>query len=372
MSDYTKNESVLAAILARLTAGRPDPAAELDALLAMVSDYDREDVARAIARYGLTTDLAALCEFGQADAPLDLLSADMILTTEWPDPVWAVPGLLPVGLAILAGAPKVGKSWLALQIAQAVAAGGYIFNQLVERGPVLYLALEDPPRRLQERMLKQKWPNGLDADFLTVGGFQDHIGDLRNGGGEKLARQIERRGYRFVAIDTFSRAISGDQNDVAEMTAWLTPIQEIAHSRNCSFTLVDHHRKIGGAYQNAIADILGSTAKGAMADTALGLYRESGKAGAKLVVTGREVEERNFNLKFDGITGCWQIDNTVEELTDQQAELLDVLESIGPAGVQDVADAVKRNKGTVYQQLSDLEGKGKVMRGEGRKWQIIE
>jgi RecA-family ATPase len=221
-------------------------------------------------------------------------------------------------------------------------------------------------------MSKQKWPIGLDANFLTVGGFQDHIGDLRNGGGEKLARQIERRGYRFVAIDTFSRAISGDQNDVAEMTAWLTPIQEIAHSRNCSFTLVDHHRKIGGAYQNAIADILGSTAKGAMADTALGLYRESGKAGAKLVVTGREVEERTFNLKFDGITGCWQIDNTVEELTDQQAELLDVLENLGPAGVQHIADAVKRNKGTVFQQLSDLEAKGKVTRGEGKKWQIIE
>ena len=57
------------------------------------------------------------------DAPiLDLLTADEILTAAWPEPVWAIPGLLPVGLTILAGRPKVGKSWLALQIALAVAA----------------------------------------------------------------------------------------------------------------------------------------------------------------------------------------------------------------------------------------------------------
>ena len=51
------------------------------------------------------------------------LSADDILGADWPEPVWAVPGMLPVGFSLLAGAPKIGKSWLALQIAQAVSSG---------------------------------------------------------------------------------------------------------------------------------------------------------------------------------------------------------------------------------------------------------
>ncbi len=72
--------------------------------------------------------------------------------TEWPEPTWAVPGLLPAGLCIFAGKQKAGKSWLALQIAQAVATGGHVLGQQIERGPILYLALEDIPRRLQDRM----------------------------------------------------------------------------------------------------------------------------------------------------------------------------------------------------------------------------
>lgn len=300
------------------------------------------------------------------------LSSDELLTKVWPEPVWAVPGILPVGLSILAGAPKVGKSWLALQIAQAVAAGGYALGRQVERGPVLYLALEDPPRRLQERMRKQGWPMGLEADFLTVGTFQDTIGDLRNGGGELLARWIEQRGYRLGVIDTFSRAIHGDQNEVHEMTAWLSPLHEIANAKNCALVMVDHHRKSGGSEPDAIADILGSTAKGAMADTSLGLYRERGKAGACLRVVGRDVEEQTYELRFDKGTGCWQLANAaIEDITEQQAEILRVLENNGPAGAQAIADTIGANKGTIYHQLTELERKEKVKQGDDKLWEVI-
>lgn len=362
-----------AAILAKLTAGKP-AAQELMTILDTLPEHERGGVARAVNKYGLGTDLVGLCDSSdKTNRPLELLTADDILLKDWPEPVWAVPGLLPVGLAILAGAPKVGKSWLALQIAQAVAAGGYVFGQEVTRGPVLYLALEDPPRRLKERMKKQGWPSGLgcEADFMTVGSFMDKIGDLRNGGGERLTRQIETRRYRLVVIDTLSRAVAGDQNEAHEMTAWLTPVQELAHSQNCAVVLVDHHRKGGGSGDpDAIGDILGSTAKGAMSDTALGLYRERGKPGARLALTGREVEEKTLDVKMDWHTGCWQLDSSSEGLTPQQSDLLDALESIGPAGVQDIADAVGRNRGNVYKQLAELERKGKVTREE-KLWKKV-
>lgn len=59
---------------------------------------------------------------------------------------------------MLAGRPKLGKSWLALQLAQASACGGKVFEQSVEPGPVLYIALEDSERRLQQRLQLQGWP----------------------------------------------------------------------------------------------------------------------------------------------------------------------------------------------------------------------
>ena len=79
-----------------------------------------------------------------------------LLSTDFPEPPWAVPGIVPVGLSVLAGRPKVGKSWLGLQIAHAVGTGGMALNQRVTAGKVLYLALEDGPRRLKGRLLTER------------------------------------------------------------------------------------------------------------------------------------------------------------------------------------------------------------------------
>ena len=176
-------------------------------------------------------------------------------------------------------------------------------------------------------MKKQNWPIGLPADFMPLGQFAEQVGDLRNGGGERLARQIEARGYRLVVIDTLSRSVYGDQNDVESMTLALTPIQEMAQALNTAVVMVDHHSKGFGTNPDAVADILGSTAKGAMADCVLGLYRERGKAGAKLAVTGRDVEERTLALTWDHITGCWQLEGDADELelTERRQEILNAL-----------------------------------------------
>src|SRR5213078_2739030 len=78
-----------------------------------------------------------------------------LMTMEFPPPTWAVPGILAEGVTLFCGPPKVGKSWLSLGLGLAVAAGGYAFDSIrVAGGPVLYLALEDTPRRLQARMGK--------------------------------------------------------------------------------------------------------------------------------------------------------------------------------------------------------------------------
>ncbi len=335
---------------------------ELNALLDRLPDRGLGDDLKAHIAHKMRQALAV----GDT-SPLDLLTADDILTTAWPEPVWAVPSLLPAGLCILAGKPKVGKSWLALQVAQAVAAGSFVLGEQIVQGPILYLALEDPPRRLKERLQKQCWPPGLPAEFMPIGRFADQVGDLRSGGGERLARQIENRGYRLVVVDTLSRSSIGDQNDVQAMTQALTPIQEMAHRFNCAVLLVDHHSKLGSG--DVITDILGSTAKGAMADTAWGLYRERGKTGAKLAVTGREVEEQTLNLSMDHVTGVWQYEKDAQaiQLGGRKREILDLLAEMGSAGVVDIAGLIDRDKGNVYKDLQELVNAGLVRKtGKGK------
>jgi hypothetical protein len=300
--------------------------------------------------------------------PLKTLSADVILTTDWPEPTWAIPNLLPAGLCILAGKPKVGKSWLALQIAQSVASGGMALGECVEKGPVLYLALEDTPSRLQKRMTQQNWPSGLPVDFLCLGDFNQQIGNLLGEGKDQLTRQIYQKRYRLVVVDTVSRAVPSDQADVGQMTLALSPIQEIAQKLNCVVLMIDHHRK-GGMNPDPVSDILGSTAKGAMPDCIWGLYRGQGKAGAKLAIIGRDVQERKLILKFDGLTGCWQAEGDADALTitENRQEILDALEALGKAQLKDIVDSVGRNKGNVLKDLHELGKEGYIRKtGEGR------
>jgi len=292
----------------------------------------------------------------------DLLSTTCILKTNWPEPVWVVPGSLPQGLTILAGKPKLGKSWLALQLAQAVSTGGNIFNQTVEQGNVLYLALEDPPRRLQDRMKRQVWTNTASADFMVLGNFDSQIGDLGSGGSEILAQQIRLKKYRLVIIDTFSRSISGDQKDSELMTAALDPLQEIAHSHHCAVMLIDHHSKAKNmATMDVVSDIFGSVAKGAMVDTAWGFYRDPGVQGAFLAITGREVNEQKIRLSMNWETGIWQTEGGTTanlEMTHRRQEVYDALKVLGQSSLSEIAAAIDQDRGNTYRRLQDLINAG--------------
>ena len=92
---------------------------------------------------------------GTARRP-DSWTAAELMTMDFPPPRWAVPGIIPEGATLLVGAPKTGKSWLALGLAVAVAMGGKALGSIeVEPGPVLSpRPLEDTPRRLKDRLAR--------------------------------------------------------------------------------------------------------------------------------------------------------------------------------------------------------------------------
>ena len=98
------------------------------------------------------------------------------------DPIrYVVPGFIVEGLTLFAGKPKIGKSWLLLHAAWAVADGNYTLGGIAcEAGDVLYAALEDNKRRLQRRMFKlfgmAPWPKRLtfinEMPRLAEGGLK--------------------------------------------------------------------------------------------------------------------------------------------------------------------------------------------------------
>ena len=80
---------------------------------------------------------------------LSVIDAHELMERYLPPPKFCVDTLLPHGLSILGGAPKVGKSWLVLDLCVHVAKGEPIWNLPTQQSAVLYLCLEDSEKRVQ-------------------------------------------------------------------------------------------------------------------------------------------------------------------------------------------------------------------------------
>lgn len=291
-------------------------------------------------------------------------TSDELLHANFPEVRWLIDRYLPIGLTVLGGRRKIGKSWLALQIAGAIGTGGKVFDQDVAKANVLYLALEDTGRRLQDRMKRQQWPSGAAVRFVTA------WDPLDSGGLVSLQTEVTRLGYGLVVIDTLSRAISRrpDQNAVGDMTAVMGTLQRLAQDCSIGILVLDHHNKLAGSSgsQDPVDDLLGSSAKGAVADCLIGLYRERRKKTAKLVMTGREVEDREASLQFDRVTCCWQLtkddSDDTRRLTAKEQEIIDTLHQLGPMPAARIARVTGQERSNCHKVLTGLVDEGVIER----------
>lgn len=315
-------------------------------------------------------DLEELLQQSKVAALPHIICGSDLMVMTFPEPVWVAEDLLPVGLAILAGPPKKGKSWFALELAQAVCAGGHFLDRRAQPGRVLYCALEDSPRRMKDRLQKQGWGASALTNLDVIFGRQFH--ELFGGAGmTAFTAMIEGGDYSVIIVDTVSRAFPiRDWNDTAQVTAVLSPLQEAASASGKLVLCIDHHRKRSGFDPNPIEDILGSTSKSGVADTVLGLYREPGKPGARLAITGRDVEEQTLELRFDAFAGCWTETARDDGLTETQRETIRTIEDLGGyASLSEIEKTTGRNRGTLHRELITLQEKGLVVY-ERRQWKI--
>jgi hypothetical protein len=279
-----------------------------------------------------------------------------ILTTDFPEPNWIVPNLVQEGLVMLAGRPKIGKSWMLLQMAGAVASGGRFLGEKVEQGEVLYLALEDNPRRIQSRAAAMKLPECP----IT---FEFYWRPLQEDGLNDLYLECERERYRLIIIDTLARVIPGiNLNDENPVALIVNSLQSMALNHGLTILPAHHTRKSNGIWADPIDDIMGSTAISRAIDAVLAIYRQQGKAGMLLKGRGRDTEEFDLAVNFDGLTKCWQSLGDVEEvlMSETKQEILSYLEGAGKSSLASIAQGLGKDKSNVNKNLQDLTNDGKV------------
>ncbi len=214
-----------------------------------------------------------------------------LMKKEIPPVKWVIPDILPEGLFLLSGKPKLGKSWLGFDIGLAIAFGGYVMGKIkIEKpGEVLYLALEDHERRIQSRMKK------LLQDAAAPPGFHISIGWPRidKGGAELLEEEVQKNPkLRIIIVDTWTklspRITSKQQSLYESQYDALVPLKAIADKYAISIVAVHHNRKMSA--DDVVDEISGTTGLTGSVDGFWILKKERGQTDAVLHIIGRDIE----------------------------------------------------------------------------------
>jgi hypothetical protein len=271
----------------------------------------------------------------------NVFSAEELMARVFPEPKWAIPGLLPEGVNILAGKPKLGKSWAALNIAVGVASGGMVLGAIpVEAGSVLYLALEDGQRRLQDR-LRKTLSGGAVPQKLTLAVTWKRFGV----GGKRVLKEwlTKHPDCRLVVIDTLKMIRPPEQRNASIYNTdydAVSPLAEIARQFNVSILVVHHTRKQES--DDPLDLVSGSLGLTGAADGVLVLKRGRGQADAVLHATGRDFEDKEIALRWDAQVTSWRMLGDAAEFQ-RSNERQDVIElfrlqrkSLAPKEVSDL------------------------------------
>lgn len=279
---------------------------------------------------------------------------------------WIVPDLLPQGLFLLVGLFKLGKSWLVLALCLAVATGKTFLGRYhVKQGRVLYLALEDGPRRIKSRAAKMgaTLPPGLLVAFDWRRGAEG-VEDLR-------AWLEENSDISLIVIDTLSkfRAQSSNEDIWSRDYDEIAQIKKLADEFEVAIVLVHHRSK--AARDDVHQTAAGTNAIQGAVDGSLLLDRKRGERTGTLALTGRDVPESEIALNFDTDTGLWTaVDGlpTNSRLTPEQVEILNLVNAQGgrEIGPSEIVTLTGRAKSTASQLLAELYANGQLEKGTKR------
>ena len=301
--------------------------------------------------------------FNELMTPRTAWTAEELLATDFPEIAWAVPGLIAEGLTVLAGAPKVGKSWLCLNLAVAVASGGRAFGKVdVAQGGVLYAALEDTGRRLRDRLAKvlngDPAPPGLTFETRPLP-FNYMLDYVR----EWVGRTPDAR---LVIIDVLAkiRPTSTARNDYDADYSMMGAIKRVADECRVAIVVVHHKRKL--ADSDTFNEISGTNGIVGAADASVVLNRVRETAEATLHITGRDVEEAAFPLTWDNDTYTWTRTEGPAGLGEgAKRTIYDYLRGRSGALPKQIAEDTGLNPSTVKVEVRRMLERGQIDYADG-------
>lgn len=292
-----------------------------------------------------------------------------LLTTSFKPRPHIISDLLPQGLNILAGRPKMGKSWLDVDMALAVGTGETCLGREVDPGAVLLASLEDPADRLQSRIqrLRPAWeetPDTIEAYFNWP--------RFNSGGADALERWLDRRPNAKLAVFDTWQYVKPPRNPARNMydedVDALAPVKRVADERDIAILMILHLKK--GKEDDVFDEISGSTGITGTADTIMHLARQRGQADAVLTITSRVMPEAELALQFDN--GIWTLMGNADEYRHslEKTAVLGAIRSRGPMTPAQMAAELDQPRDTIKKRMARMANEGLLLARGGGKYDL--
>lgn len=237
---------------------------------------------------------------------LKIYSSEYIMNTPMKPIEYCVDGLISQGLFVLAGAPKVGKSWLALDMCLSIAKGEKVLGKETLCGHAVYLSLEDSLIRLQNRLYELTDEPSDNLNFAIM------AESISNG----LPEQIEYCRKRFddlkiVFIDTLQMVRNESESSYGSDYKELSVLKSLADKLGIAIVLVHHTRKCSDG--DPFNMISGSTGLSGCVDGSMVLIESKrGSRKAKLYCVGRDIENQEINVVFE--SSRWKVSDEIKNI----------------------------------------------------------
>ena len=234
------------------------------------------------------------------NAPLRTVDGAALMNQPLRPPNFVVDTLISQGLHLLAGSPKVGKSWLALWLAVTVAKGESVWNMTTRQGTTLYLCLEDSVLRIQNRLFEITEDAPENVHFCTECALI----------GQGLEEQVDafvaaHPDTVLVIIDTLQMIRPVHDATYANDYRDLSVLKRLADKHGIAILLIHHLRKEKA--EDVFHRISGTTAISGAVDSSFTLVEDKrGSGRAKLSCIGRDIEYRELTLERNG-ENVWEL-----------------------------------------------------------------
>ena len=252
---------------------------------------------------GTAADTSAAAVRGRKGPLAGLRSGSWLDAQQFAPLEFAIPGLLPAGVVVIAGPPFAGKGILVLRFVLECARGGTVFGVSCDQRPSLYLALEDSDRRMQDRCRDLLDGSAIPPEFsYTTRVTLVRLLDV-------VEAWLARNGRGIVVIDTLGKvqdkAGKGESQYDRDYRIMGKLTEMSARYPSACIVVNTHTRK--SQSRDFVEMVSGTQAIAGAADTVLILDRVRGSGEGTLKITSRDLDEAEYALLLTR-PGGWKLE----------------------------------------------------------------